>query len=256
MKKILLLMFLLLALFSSRLWAADMAAGPKGEAAARGFVEELLNGPENVIYAFVDPEVKATTSEDAILDTVQQIKKLIPKVDSIHYLRAYQNAERKDLVAFEYEVASGNSAYTVTVVLKQKDENHFTVAGFHTTMKPRKLTDTKGATPFHFVMILLAAACVLATLASLGYFATRRNDPKKWVYAAGSLIGFPVGLGLNWTTGAILLRLGFNIPPVSFSAPAQHPGMWTITVFFPLGLFFMIWHMRKSKKEPPEGASL
>lgn len=222
----------------------DPATQDSAESKAREFIHALFHNSSERVYAFFDQGLKETTSEQ--LDTtVKQIRTVLPSEAKISLYKKIQYPDQDNSIGFIYDISDGNRVYELSISMVRRAGECY-VDGFHIRIKPRKLFNLSGASLLHYLILILFTACIVVQIFCFLFFITRKNLSKKWLYALSSFIGFPFGIGMNWTTGVFIFRIGFNVPAVVISAPVTNLDMWTVSVFFPLGLFFMIIVLRKS----------
>ncbi len=101
---------------------------------------------------------------------------------------------------------------------------------------------------YHIVIASLFVLCTVVQLWCAIYFFKKKDLNKKWLYIISSFLGFPVGLHIIWATGALSLGIGIKIPAVLISVPFNAPGMWSMGVYFPVGLIFLIKEKKKDQR--------
>lgn len=221
---------------------------------ADSFVVKLFKEKPDVLYSELDQEMKNRTNPAEIKKAFEQIQNIVVQKDTAYRYSATNYYPENKTYALAYDVKTGGVLYELKIVLTQR-ENTYAITGFHLGDKPRKLFDLKDASFVQFLVFILFVLCVLTQAVSVFFFLLQKNlGKKKWLYLLSSIVGFPIGIGVNWTTGVWIVRFGFNVPAVGMSAPANYPDIWTVTAWFPLGLYFMIQLlMRKPGCGPADG---
>lgn len=237
------LFFLLGILISNPAYAKTAAteplALPKGiEERCDRIVKEIPTRRAEDLYAEFDEEVKKTIPLDQAKSFISEIKKILAGSQHIRFSRANYYAQ-DNVYTLVYDVEADKKIFEFTLGLKQRGEKYF-IRAFHLADKPRPLWNLKEAPPRHYLVAGLFFLVILLQFVSFFYFLFRKHLKRKILYILASLLGFPVGLAMNWTSGLFALKVGFNIPAVGLSAPADYPSVWTVIVFFPLGLYFML----------------
>ncbi len=219
------------------------------EAKGLAFIQALRSAEIESVYASLDPEMRAMGTPQELKSRLGGMQSMLAGMTAARLVDQQYDPGRADLIWLVYEVTIEDVPYLLTVTLKKSHET-FSVVGYNFNDKPRALFDLSRATPFHRLIFALFVACVIAQLVSALFFITRKNLPKKWLYVLTSVIGFPVGIKMNWTTGAYLLQFGFKLPAVSAFASSDNPGIWLVTVYFPAGLLVMLYVALKKGERP------
>ncbi len=213
-------------------------------AAADSFVIKLHKDNPEALYNELDSDIKSTATAQEIKAALQKIQDAI--VDQKCEPSYTKISPENHVYLFAYDVKIKNFLCELTIIVKQKGDA-YTVGGFHLMDKPRRLFDFTNASLSHYIISTLFIACIVSQLAAFIFFIVRKNlGNKKWLYVLSSIVGFPFGFSLNWTTEAWIYHFGFNIPAVGVSSPVQYPGFWTVTVYLPLGFAFMIRELMKN----------
>ena len=108
-----------------------------------------------------------------------------------------------------------------------------------------------------YLALLAVVACMIFTLGTAIFLATRRNFPKRWRWVLASLVGV-ASASVNWTTGEVATRLIFVQLFAASAVRASEFGPWILSFSFPIGAIVALGRYRSylaSPKAPiaPEG---
>lgn len=163
------------------------------------------------------------------------------RIDKIELLKSQYTEQEGGIYSFIYLIETKGEKIEYSIHLKKTELGIF-IRGFNF-----KITITT-ITPLHIIVGTLFTVCIVIQLWCVIYFTRKKSLKRKWLYIISSFLGFPAGVGINWATGAFILRFGFNIPAVGISWPLNQPGVFIVSVFFPIGLVLLIIENNKKAK--------
>ncbi len=222
------------------------------------FLDALRNESPDKIYSYFDTSLKEKSDIPKVSAMLPAIRKLFGEIEKSELVECKYYKDTHVTYSLVYNIETKGTKIEYSVFLKQTDSGIF-VRGFNFKTNdlsplppppppPPLPTDKMIITPAHALIGLLFAACIIIQIWCIIFFVRMKNYKWKWMYVLLSLIGFPGGIGINWTTGAYILSFGFKVPAVAVSWPADQSGAMSIAVFFPIGLIFLIIEMIKMKR--------
>lgn len=213
------------------------------------FLDLIMGGTPNQIITHLDDALKTEVDTPKISVMTTEIRKILGEIEKIELIKSQYYEEEGGIYSFIYNIETKGIKIEYSVNLKQTDTGVY-VRGFNF----RTIQSSSGSktviTSLHILVGVLFAVCTIIQIWCAIYFARKKQLKRKWLYILLSFIGFPAGLGINWVTGDFIIHFGFKIPAVAISWPVNQPELWSMAVFFPIGLFFLIIEMNKSEKVP------
>ena len=214
------------------------------ELQAKKTLNLFLDGNPEAIYSQFDPILKNEVPFSDFKNLMLQIEKELDKIENMELLKSQYSENEGGIYSYVYNIVINGNKMEYSIHLKESDSK-FHIRGFNFKIDP-STSIQQGISPLHIIVATLFGACILVQILCVIFFVKRKNLKRKWLYIIASFVGFPFGIGINWATGAFVFRFGFNIPAVSVSWPMNQPGVFLMSVFFPIGI--LLWLRVRSKK--------
>ncbi len=219
------------------------------ERKALQFFESLKSDQPEKIYSFLSDDLKKEVSLEQLKPVVLQLKRIANNAESIKLMKSETNVRGIDSYGLIYTFISTGIPYEYQVHLVESKRGVF-IRGFDFfATVPDKLFSFKYATYKHYMVFSAFTACIIAEMACLLVFIFRRGLKRRWLYALSAFVGTPIGIGINWITGALTVSFGFYIPAVRVQWPDSNPNMPSIFAFFPLCVIFLAKILVFDRKE-------
>lgn len=210
---------------------------------ALNFYENIQKNSAEVTYSNFDEMLKKEVELEQVKDLTAKLKDFINGAYSIDLKKAEFHETERGVYTLLFQVETDKAKIEYIVSLKKNDKGIF-IRGFNFKSLPVSQPNTsfsfKNAKSTHYIVFISFILCIIAQIWCLVFFIRKKKLKRKWLYIILSFIGFPCGIGIQWATGAFSLSFGFKIPAVSISMPLHAPGMWTMFVFFPIGIIAML----------------
>ena len=210
---------------------------------ALSFYENIQKDSAEVTYSNFDDILKNEVELEQVKALTQQLKVFIKGEYRLDLKKAEFHDAEGGVYALLFHVDTDLGKIEYIVSLKRGTKG-ILIRGFNfKSLPPDGSTGSfifKNAKPTHYFVLVSFILCIIAQIYCLVFFMRQKKLKRKWLYVISSLIGFPFGVGIQWATGTFALSLGFKIPAVAISSPIDAPAMWTMSVFFPIGLITMM----------------
>lgn len=204
------------------------------------FLEALKTEQPEKLYSFFSDELKKEATLEQLQPLVLQIKRFVNNAEDIKLIKGESNVRGPNSYGLIYTFSAKGIPYEYDVHLIEKDEQVL-IRGFDFFARvPDRLFSFRYATYKHYLVFSFFIACILVEIACLLFFIFKRGIKRRWLYICSAFVGAPVGVGINWITGALTISFGFYIPAVRAQWPVSNPNMPSIFVFFPLGVIFLM----------------
>lgn len=210
------------------------------------FLKAVEKGNPEEIHSHFDVELKREADIDKTKTLSADLKKAIGKIDKVQFISGEYHENEGGIFSFLYDIETNGRKLKYSVHLKKTDSGIF-IRGFNFSSDPTSPASNRGITILHLIVASFFCLCIAIQLWCVIYFARKKGIKKRWLYIILSFIGFPAGIGINWITGAFNINLGFNIPAVGISWPFENLSMWSMNVYFPIGVIFLIKEMARKK---------
>lgn len=164
-------------------------------------------------------------------------------VDSAHLIGAHTfhstviGAESQRRVSLSYELRA-EKGWRVATINSRDSAGVLRIEGFHVDTLAAPLAelnafDLSGKPPLYYVWLVAAAFAFLTCVVAAVVVARTRGMPRRWLWAALSLIGL-VKFSLNWTTGAYSVQpIAFQVLAFGFQR-AIPVGPWIVSFALPI----------------------
>lgn len=213
------------------------------------FFETLKTEQPDKIYSFLSDELKKEVNLEQLLPVVLQLKGIVNNAEDIKLIKNEANVQGPNSYGLIYTFISKGIPYEYKVHLVETNRGVL-IRGFDFfATVPEKLFSFKYATYKHYLVFSAFIACIIIEIACLLFFIFKKGVKRRWLYVCSAFVGAPIGIGINWITGALTVSFGFYIPAVRVQWPVSTPNMPSIFVFFPLGVIFMSKLIAFNRKE-------
>lgn len=215
------------------------------------FLNALSSKPAEEIYSYFDNELRREASLNDIQSIVQKLREITYDIQTIDIFDTEENVRGPHTYGLIYHIESGDILLEYTVHLIQRNNEIF-IRGFNIRSIPRrppKLFSFRYASALHYVVFIAFVSCIIIQVSCFFVFILKKGLKRKWLYIITALIGCPIGIGINWITGAFSLGFGFYIPAVRISWSLSDPNIASVSAYFPLGLIFLIKIMVSNRKQ-------
>jgi hypothetical protein len=191
----------------SRQAMLDKIAPPPEQALARTAIADVAAGRAQHLAALMPPPLAAQ-----IGPAMPQMQRLLPRgrlrlLEARFLENATSGVKRTDML---WEASDGaHYAFVTTVVLTQGANRQLLTLFIQPTRGPAESLypfDLAGKSFGHYLMLLLCAASAATCLTACVLAIRSRFIRRRWLWAAGSLIGFGL-VSIRWDTGELYFKL-------------------------------------------------
>jgi hypothetical protein len=253
-KKILLVTALLFLSACHPSTAIERFADDAKEEIARVYIQRVIDGDTAALAAELDP---ALQSKDAAAE-LEKVRGFFPKeapttTNLIGYNVHHSSAGSQ--YNLTYQFGYGSKWVIANAAWQERPDRSRVIVGLNVQVLAQSLQETNAFTFKHagFVHYLFFAAAILVPLfivVTLVVCVRTKIPRRKWLWILFILVGV-VGFSLNWTTGAVGIRMiSIHLLGAGFSATSVY-SPWILTVAIPLGAIVFWVKRRRFQDAPP-----